>query len=189
MDDFSAARYISSLSKQLDSFDWKKIDMLSECIWKLWADKKRLFLCGNGGSAANAQHLSNDLIYGVAPEQAAVRVNCLSCNASIMTCIANDTGYHNVFSLQLQTQGESGDGLIVLSGSGNSPNIIKAVHEAKKLGMWTCAIVGFAGGKVKPLVDILVHFPVDDMQLSEDLQLVVGHCIMRQLKQRSERRV
>jgi D-sedoheptulose 7-phosphate isomerase len=187
MDDSSTTKYINSLSIQLNQFEWKIIDVLSERIWELWQNKKRLFICGNGGSAANAQHLSNDLIFGVAPEQAAVRVNCLSSNISVLTCLANDTGYQKVFSLQLRTQGDLGDGLIVLSGSGNSPNIIEAVYEAKKIGMWTSAIVGFSGGLVKDLVDISIHFPVDDMQLSEDLQVVAGHCIMRQLRYRANR--
>lgn len=83
------------------------------------------------------------------------------------------------FSLQLQTFGQPGDILLALSGSGNSPNILKAIEKGRALGMRTFAILGYSGGKAKTLVDVPIHFPVDDMQISEDLQLIVGHMVMQ----------
>lgn len=188
MNDFSAQKYVKEFATYLNSYDWVKIETLAEDIWNLWLDKKRLFLCGNGGSAANAEHLTNDLLFGVAPCQSAIRVNCLSSNSSVLTCLANDTGYRNIYSLQLRTNGEQGDGLVVFSGSGNSDNVVEAIKEAQRIGMWTCGIVGYSGGKVKEMVDTVIHFPLNDMQMAEDFQLVVGHCLMRILKQKAERK-
>ena len=101
----------------------------------------------------------------------------------MITCLANDEGYDEIFSLQLAVLAQSGDVLIALSGSGNSPNIIRALQKAEELGMQTVAILGYSGGKAKELAQIPIHFPIDDMQISEDLQLVVGHMLMQWLYQ------
>jgi len=96
---------------------------------------------------------------------------------------ANDIGYDAIFSAQLAVQARRGDVLIALSGSGNSANVLKALEQAKSMGVKTYAILGYTGGKAKTMADVPIHFPVDDMQLSEDLQLVVGHMIMQWLYQ------
>src|SRR6185503_14205583 len=116
-----------------------------------------------------------------AGERPGLRVHALPANSSVLTCLANDEGYESIFSLQLAAQARSGDVLVALSGSGNSPNIIRALEEAARLGMRRYAILGFSGGKAKALADVAIHFPVDDMQLAEDLQLVVGHMTMQWL--------
>ena len=105
----------------------------------------------------------------------------LSANPAVMTCLANDVGYEHVFSEQLAVQAEAGDLLIVLSGSGNSPNILCALEKAKVMGVKSYAVLGFAGGKSKQLADVAIHFPVDDMQIAEDMQLIVGHMLMQWL--------
>ena len=99
----------------------------------------------------------------------------------MLTCLANDVGYDAIFSMQLAVQGRAGDVLIALSGSGNSPNIVKALEQAKAMGIRTFAVLGYSGGKAKALADIPIHFPVEDMQIAEDLQLVVGHMVMQWL--------
>ena len=91
--------------------------------------------------------------------------------------------YEDTFSHQLTVLGRTGDILIVLSGSGNSPNIVKAVVKAKELGMETFALLGFSGGKCLELVDTAIHFAVDDMQIAEDCQQIVGHVIMQWLSE------
>ena len=111
----------------------------------------------------------------------------LSANPAVITCLANDVGYESIFSEQLAVQGQSGDLLIVLSGSGNSPNIIKVLGQAKPMGIKSFAILGYSGGRSKSLADVAIHFPVDDMQISEDMQLVVGHMIMQWLSQNNPR--
>jgi D-sedoheptulose 7-phosphate isomerase len=188
MNKFSVNQYMKDLTTYLNSYEWTKIEVLAEKIWKIWLNNRRLFLCGNGGSSANAEHLANDLLFGVSPGKKAIRVNCLSSNSSVITCLANDTGYQNIFSLQLLTHGEKGDGLVVLSGSGNSDNVVEALKVARDTGMWTCGIVGYTGGKIKTIADTVIHFPVNDMQMAEDFQLIVGHCLMRILKQKAERK-
>jgi D-sedoheptulose 7-phosphate isomerase len=102
-----------------------------------------------------------------------------------MTCLANDVGYDAIFSEQLAVLGQTGDLIICLSGSGNSPNILKVLEQAKLMGIKSCAILGFSGGKAKALADISIHFPIDDMQIAEDMQLVVGHMLMQYLYSRS----
>ena len=144
--------------------------------------KAQVFLCGNGGSAANANHWANDLIYGAGKTgRGGVRAHSLSANTSVLMCLANDTGYENIFSGQLDVLASPGDVLVVLSGSGNSPNILRAIESANRLGMDTWAIVGFNGGAALNLAKNTIHFPVDDMQIAEDLQMVVCHTVTQAL--------
>lgn len=174
--------YSARLTAVLDSADWGAVEDLGRDLLSAWRNRRQVFLCGNGGSAANAIHLANDFIYGIAmPEGKGIRAHALSANSAVLTCLANDTGYERIFAEQLAVLANPGDLLIVLSGSGNSPNIIAALNEAHTLGVKSYAIVGFSGGKASSLADVGVHFPVDDMQISEDLQLIVGHMLMQWL--------
>lgn len=178
----SFQHYADALAKQLTSFNWQQIEPLSEALKSLIQNKGALYICGNGGSAANAMHIANDFTYGISPKQAhAINVEALSANSAVITCLGNDIGYDNIFARQLQVKGKPNDLLLVLSGSGNSGNILAAVKEAKSLGMTTAGILGYSGGKVKSELDIALHFAIDDMQISEDLQLVVGHMLMQHL--------
>jgi D-sedoheptulose 7-phosphate isomerase len=99
----------------------------------------------------------------------------------VITCLANDEGYDQVFSLQLAVLARKGDVLIALSGSGNSPNIVRALEKARAIGMTSYAVLGYSGGKAKSLADIPIHFQIDDMQISEDAQTIVGHMLMQWL--------
>ena len=174
--------YRNRLINCTQSFDWSPVARLAQKILSAKKGNKHLFLCGNGGSAANAMHIANDLLYLQSKwKNAGINVTALPANQAVLTCLANDTGYENIFSFQLEQLGKKGDILIVLSGSGNSPNILKAVDTAKKMRISTCAILGFDGGKCLSLVDIPIHFPINDMQIAEDLQLIVGHMLMQWL--------
>ena len=150
-----------------------------------FARKRRaaIFLAGNGGSAANANHLANDLIYGVNQHgRGAFRVHSLAANPSVLTCLGNDVGFENVFSNQLEALAEAGDLLLVFSWSGNSPNIIQALKAAKKLGVTSVALLGYDGGGAKALADLTIHFPIHDMQAVEDLHMIVGHLLFKHLR-------
>lgn len=172
------AELITALQKQ----DLSPIQALAQTLREAWASGKRVYLCGNGGSAANAMHIANDLIYGVSREDGlGLRVHALPSEGPILTCLANDEGYEHIFSKQLAVQAESGDVLIALSGSGNSPNIVNALKMAREKGMKSFAILGYSGGASLKLADVPIHFAVDDMQISEDAQLVVGHMLMKYL--------
>jgi D-sedoheptulose 7-phosphate isomerase len=176
--------YKRNLNSQLASFNWAPVEKLAEYLIDAAKKGHQIFLCGNGGSAGNAAHLANDFIYGVDPSgKFALNVEALTANTSVLTCLGNDIGYDVVFSHQLKVKAKPDDILIVLSGSGNSENIIKALEQAKLLKMTSAAILGYSGGKALQLADIPIHFLVNDMQISEDLQIIVGHMLMRYLNQ------
>ena len=139
-----------------------------------------VFLAGNGGSAANANHLATDLIYGAnAGGKGAFRVQSLAANPSILTCLGNDTGFENVFAKQLEALARSGDVLLVFSGSGNSPNILRVLESARRLAVTSVAFLGFDGGKAKGLSDLVLHFPIHDMQVAEDLHMIAAHLLLK----------
>jgi D-sedoheptulose 7-phosphate isomerase len=177
-----AADYARRLAAVLSDHDWADVARLGEDLRDCRGSGRQVFLCGNGGSAGNAIHLANDFLYGISKTfGVGLRVTALPANSSVLTCLANDLGYDTVFSAQLAVQARRGDVLIALSGSGNSPNILKALEQAKAMGMKTYAILGYDGGKARAMADVPIHFQVNDMQLSEDLQLVVGHIVMQWL--------
>ena len=178
------ADYAIKLSILLGSSDWSNVAQLGKDMRECWVAGRQVFFCGNGGSAGNAIHLANDFLYGIAKRTGAgLKVQALSANPAVMTCLANDVGYDHIFSEQLAVFAEAGDLLIVLSGSGNSPNILRVVEQARSMRVKSCAILGYNGGKCKSLVDLSIHFPIDDMQIAEDMQLVVGHMLMKWLYQ------
>ena len=147
-----------------------------------WCNGRQVFFCGNGGSAGNAIHLANDFIYGIAKRTGGgLRAVALSANPAVMTCLANDVGYDHIYSEQLAVMANEGDLLVVLSGSGNSPNIVAAIDCAIARKVKSYAILGYGGGQAKERADVAIHFPVNDMQIAEDLQLVVGHMLMQWL--------
>lgn len=174
--------YSQRLSKVMASADWSGVAKLAQAIHQRWAEGSDVYFCGNGGSAGNAIHLANDFLYGIAKRTGGgLKVHALPANAAVLTCLANDVGYENIFSEQLAVLGRSGDLVVVLSGSGNSPNVVKLLQSAKDMKIESCAILGYNGGKCKEIADIVIHFLVDDMQISEDLQLIVGHMVMQWL--------
>jgi D-sedoheptulose 7-phosphate isomerase len=180
--------YSKRLSAALDGFDWAPVERLAMDLRDCWQSGRQVFFAGNGGSAGNATHLANDFIYALSKTRGSgLRAHSLAANPSIVTCLANDEGYDQVFSLQLAVLARKKDVLIVFSGSGNSPNILKALEEARRIGMTSYAFLGFSGGKAKALADVAIHFAIDDMQIAEDTQLIIGHMMMQWLyAQRAE---
>jgi D-sedoheptulose 7-phosphate isomerase len=175
-------RYTKALSASLNEINLGMLSKLGESLLNCWKNKKCLYICGNGGSAANAIHLANDFIYGIAKVHAGgMRVISLSSNPAVITCLANDIGYDFIYSEQLAVQAQKGDILLCLSGSGNSPNIVNVLSQAKSMAIQSFAILGFDGGKSKSLADVAIHLPVKDMQIAEDSQLIIGHIIMQWL--------
>lgn len=178
------ARYARRLSEILAITEWDPVRRFSNDLRALWADGRQLFLCGNGGSGGNAIHLANDFVYGIGGGAVpGLRAHALNANAAILTCLGNDCGYETIFALQLRTLAARGDILLALSGSGNSPNIVAALEEARTLGVKSYAFLGYSGGRAKAMADVAMHFPVDDMQISEDLQVIAGHMAMQYLSQ------
>ena len=176
--------YIDKLNSCITQENEKSIEALCKTLKETWIDRKTVYICGNGGSAANAIHIANDFHYGATSknqDKKGLKVEALTANSSILTCLANDIGYSSVFSHQIERKGGDGDLLIVLSGSGNSKNILSAIEAASKCKMKTAGILGYDGGKAKKDLDIAVHFNINDMQIAEDMQLIVGHICMKYL--------
>ncbi len=176
--------YSTLLNSAIASIPHGEVQILAKTLQAAWSQKKVIYLCGNGGSAGNAIHIANDWIYGAGVNAGiGLRVEALSANAAVLTCLGNDIGYDKIYSEQLRVKANSGDVLIVLSGSGNSPNVVAALEQGNSIGMTTFAILGFDGGHCKSLAHHAIHFAVNDMQISEDLQLIIGHICMRWLCQ------
>ena len=174
--------YADRLGDVLASSDWSGVTSLAKDMRAAWIAGHQVFICGNGGSAGNAIHLANDFVYGVAKRTGGgIRAHALSANSAVLTCLANDLSYESIYSEQLAVYGREGDLLIVLSGSGNSPNIVRVLEQARSMDIKSYAILGYSGGHSKSLADVAIHFPVDDMQIAEDLQLIVGHMLMQSL--------
>jgi D-sedoheptulose 7-phosphate isomerase len=172
--------YASRLAAVIAATDTAGIEQLGRELLDCWKTGRQVFLCGNGGSSANAVHIANDYLYGVSKTAGSgLRVHALPANGAVITALANDEGYDQIFSLQLAVQARAGDVLIVLSGSGNSPNILKALEFAKQAKMKSFALLGYSGGKAKAVADVAIHFAIDDMQISEDLQTMVLHSVMQ----------
>jgi len=171
--------YVQKLSDTLKVSDWSQVELLAQGLLEAKKNDQHIYLCGNGGSAGNAIHLANDFLFGVCPQGDALKVEALSANSAVLTCLGNDIGYENIFSHQLKVKANAGDLLIVLSGSGNSANILSALEVGKQQGMHTFAILGYDGGKAKELADHPIHFAINDMQIAEDLQMIVGHMLMK----------
>jgi D-sedoheptulose 7-phosphate isomerase len=181
-----AAAYLQRLQGSFSPAIIEAIEILAQELLRAWTEGRHVYICGNGGSAANAMHMANDFHYGIGacgagPRLPGLRVEALPANAGIITCLANDTGYNNIYAHQLQVKGRKDDVLIVLSGSGNSANVVRALEVAKQIGIKSFAILAFSGGRCRELADRPIHFAIDDMQIAEDTQLVVGHLCMQWL--------
>lgn len=141
--------------------------------------KARIYICGNGGSAATASHFQNDFNKGVSEYiEIPFRFHCLNDNVATLMAIANDIGYEEVFRFQLRGVMEPGDILVAISGSGNSPNVLNAVDYAKTIGCQVIGITGYNGGKLKQLCDISLHVSVNSMQITEDIHMIFDHLMM-----------
>lgn len=179
--------YSRRLQATLAGADWSGVGKLAEELLDCWQTGRRVFMCGNGGSAGNTIHLANDFLYGISKKAGSgLRVTALPANPAVTMALANDEGYEHVFSMQLAVLAEPGDVLIVCSGSGNSPNILRALECAREMRLRSYAVLGYSGGKAKQLADVPIHFAVDDMQISEDMQMIVGHMLMQWLYNRRE---
>lgn len=158
------------------------IDAINECLNLLdetRLKKGRIYICGNGGSAATASHYQNDFNKGISEYiDVPFRFHCLNDNVATLMAIANDIGYEEVFRFQLRGNLEQADVLLAISGSGNSKNILNAVEYARQQGNKVVGITGYDGGKLKELCDISLHAPVMSMQITEDVHMVFDHLMM-----------
>ncbi len=172
-------RYVEMEKAVLDNLSAEDISRVMNVLENARLNRKRIFICGNGGSAATASHLECDFNKGISYEQdMKYDIECLSDNVAMMMAIANDISYDDIFVVPLRNKMKSGDVLIGISGSGNSENVLRAFRYADEIGAVTIAFTGYNGGKLKTLAHYNIHVNVDNMQIVEDIHLVLNHMMM-----------
>ncbi len=171
--------YIACEIETLRKLDIDAINDALNLLLEVQERRGRIYIFGNGGSAATAAHFQNDFNKGVSEYiENKFRFHCLNDNVATIMAIANDIGYEEVFRFQLDGQLDHEDIVIAISGSGNSRNVINAVEYAKSQGNKVIGITGFDGGKLKEMCDVSLHAPVNSMQVTEDIHMIFDHLMM-----------
>lgn len=153
------------------------VSEVAELIIKAFKDGNKVLFCGNGGSAADAQHLAAEFSGRFYKDRDPLPSEALHVNTSYLTAVANDYSYNEVYSRIIKGSGKSGDVLVGLSTSGNSANIVAAFEQAKKQGMTTVGLTGATGGKMKEASDYLLNVPSTDTPRIQEAHIVLGHII------------
>ena len=190
----AVTEYISGLKCVLDDLPVESIEQVVSRLHDAYVRDRQVFVAGNGGSAATASHMACDLSKTVlgSPPAASVRrfrVQALTDNVSLMTAWGNDVHYDCIFAEQIRGLARRGDVLLVISGSGNSANIIQAVRTARDLGLSTIGLLGFDGGRVRGMLDHSVTVESEDYGFIEDAHMVLVHLVTAYLKKRLGRGV
>jgi D-sedoheptulose 7-phosphate isomerase len=181
-----ARRYVEELCKVARALPFEDLGRALAILEEAHDQRRRVFLIGNGGSAATASHMANDLLHGVrAPGGEGLRALALGDGLPLLTAVANDDGYEQVFAKPLRTLAERGDVLVAISGSGNSPNVLRAVATASELGLRTIGFLGRGGGAVFDMLEVAVVVPSDDYGPIEDLHLAFDHLVTAWLRRRA----
>ena len=165
------------------------IEKIVDIITTAFKNGKKVYLCGNGGSAADAQHLAAEFSGRFYEDRKALPAEALHCNTSYLTSVANDYGYDNVYSRMIEGIGQNGDVLIGLSTSGNSANIVKAFEAAKVKNMITVGFTGITGGQMRSLSDHLINIPSTDTPRIQESHIMVGHIICQLTEEKYFRHV
>jgi len=174
--------YCAGLSEALQSVSPERFEEFVHLLEKACQEGHQVFLMGNGGSGSTASHFASDLNKGVSyGRQKRFRAISLNDSLSTLTAYANDVSYEDVFVEQLRNFLSPGDLVVGISGSGNSPNVLKAIAYANGLGAHTVGLCGFAGGKLAGAVRTLILAPVHDMQKAEDVHMILLHVAMQVL--------
>lgn len=162
-----------------------EISRAIDLIMHAFKNKKKLLLCGNGGSAADAQHLATECVIRLSHDikRPALPAIALTTDSSLLTAGANDIGYDNIFSRSIEALGNEGDILIGISTSGNSESVNRAFKKAKIMKLTTIGFLGKGGGKSKALVDLALIIPSDDVQRIQEGHITIGHIIFQQVEQ------
>jgi len=178
------ADYIADVAQRMVNSDFEALAAIVQRLLQAKKDGKTIYTVGNGGSAATASHLCNDLVKGCCvDDHEGFRAVCLVDSNPIITCLANDFSYDAIFSIQLKTFATEGDVLIAFSGSGNSENIISVLKTAREMGVFTIGFSGRDGGMMKHLTDLLLIAPTNSMEQIEDMHLIYTHAMICSIKQ------
>lgn len=155
----------------------EKIETAADLISKSLSSKGTIFWCGNGGSAADSQHIAAEFVGRFKKNRQPLKSIALSTDTSVITCISNDFGYEEIFSRQLGALGNKNDILIAITTSGNSENIIKALLQAKNMAIKTIGLLGKDGGKCKNLVDLPIIVPSDSTARIQETHILIEHLL------------
>jgi phosphoheptose isomerase len=176
--------YADETSRAVKSVDPAALDSAAAILVEAYTNRAGVFACGNGGSAAIANHLQCDHSKGVRTATDLLpRVTSLSTNVELLTAIANDMSYEDVFVYQLQSQSGPGDVLIAVSSSGGSPNIVRALRWARDHGLRTIALTGFGGGDARAVAEVPIHVDGTNYGLVEDLHQAIMHALAQYIRQ------
>jgi D-sedoheptulose 7-phosphate isomerase len=183
----NVTQYFQELSELLHRVDQSQIDSLVQSICDAYREGRFVFIIGNGGSGANASHLCEDLGKGTLHDfenQKRLKVMSLTDNTPYILAWGNDEGYDRIFVEQLKNFASRGDLLIAISGSGNSPNILRAVEWANQAGLITFGVTGYDGGRLATMAQRILHVPCKNMGVVEAVHGVVFHYLVEELRER-----
>jgi len=176
--------YADEISRAAKTIDPAAFDRAAAILLEAYASGARMFSCGNGGSASIANHIQCDHVKGVrTATDLTPQVLSLSTNVELLTAIANDIGYEDVFVYQLQSQSCPGDVLMAVSSSGRSPNIVQALTWAWDHGLHTIAVTGFDGGAAKAVAEVSIHVDCTNYGIIEDLHQAIMHALAQYIRQ------
>ncbi len=188
MNNETISDYVKGLRACLDELSGQDVEDIADIIFNAYKDGKQIFVLGNGGSATTACHFARDLQIGTAVEgKPRIRTTSLTDNVALVTSLANDTDYSLIFKEQLIGQLSEGDVAIGITGSGNSPNILKAMEFARSQGAVIIGFIGFGGGKLQELTHKSVVLASQDYGPVEDIHLVLAHLITYLVRDRIAR--
>lgn len=178
--------YFDEIAKAAAGIDFDGLSAAGDILLEASRSRAHIFSCGNGGSAAIANHLACDCMKGVQAGTALQpRVHSLSSNIELISAIVNDISVEEMFAYQLRTLGQAGDVLVAISSSGNSPNILKAIETARGLGVKTIAFTGFDGGGASRAADVSIHVPAANYGVAEDAHQSLMHILAQYVRHRS----
>ena len=187
----NARSFLERVGRELLQVDPVEVQALADAIWSAYQRRAFVFLIGNGGSGSNASHFCEDMGKCTIPPKhldddakPRLRILSLTDNTPYILAWANDEGFERVFAEQLKNLASPGDLLIAISGSGNSPNILRAVEWANRNGLTTFGCTGYSGGKLRGLARQGLHVPLDDMGMVETLHLAAFHWVVGDVSRR-----
>jgi D-sedoheptulose 7-phosphate isomerase len=181
------SEYKKIIDSVLSKLDEHQIENFLNLLIEAFKNQKFIYVIGNGGSAANASHLAQDLAKGTrksADQKIRLKALSLTDNTPFITAQGNDEGYESIFEQQLRTFASPGDYVIAISGSGNSPNILKAIQWANENGLITIGVTGYDGGKLFKISQHKLHVPLNEMCTAESIHSIIFHYVILELRER-----
>jgi D-sedoheptulose 7-phosphate isomerase len=182
------SNYLAGVQRLIAQVPEERIERLADRLEETWQEGRRVLLMGNGGSSATASHIVNDLQKCIYLDSGKpLRALCLSDNTPLVLAWGNDTEFANIFEPQIECWAEPGDLVIGISGSGNSPNVLRAIEAANRRGARTFGLAGFQGGRLAQTAQECIVIESDSMQQIEDLHMILLHAVFVTLRERTKR--